>query len=161
MPVLLILGVIACAFTLPAAASAQFNRTAAAKTVANRVWHTPCNGHIATLRGYLAEPTVANAAHETEPPGQPYTGCVVTFDTLVFAAGLSSYDTFYSVLLHEVGHLAGYRAPAGQEAIRLDGTLDPLHTRNPKSVMYPSLDRDDPRCARPTTRRRAHAPDHR
>jgi hypothetical protein len=42
-------------------------------------------------------------------------------------------------LLHEYGHLAGYRDPANP--------LDPHHSRDPRSIMWPFA-HADARCAR-------------
>ncbi len=149
-----ILGAIVCALTLAAPAGAQFNRVAAAKAVANRVWRSPCNGQVTTRRGVLDASVAANAYYSLGQPGQPYTDCVVTFNAVLYAHGRANYQAFCSTLLHEWGHLAGYRAPPGQEAIRADGTLDPFHSRDPRSVMFPILDLD-PRCTHPGTSPRA------
>jgi hypothetical protein len=43
------------------------------------------------------------------------------------------------VFLHELSHLAGYRAPEGEQFIRPDGTSDYEHSRDPTSLMYPVL----------------------
>jgi hypothetical protein len=44
------------------------------------------------------------------------------------------------VIAHEYTHLSGYRAQAGHEHVRLDGSIDPQHTDDPNSLMSPSGD---------------------
>lgn len=39
---------------------------------------------------------------------------------------------------HELGgHAHGWRAPPGEEYVRPDGTLDPLHSNDPMNIMWP------------------------
>lgn len=58
-------------------------------------------------------------------------------------------------LVHEIGHLADWRAAPGQAFIRPDGTIDDVHSRNPRSVMYPTIIAAFPPCAPPRARHRS------
>lgn len=49
-----------------------------------------------------------------------------------------------SVVVHEAGHAAGYRDPVGVH--RSDGTVDLLHSPDPRNVMYPALVRTADAC---------------
>lgn len=72
--------------------------------------------------------------------GGPFTGpgCVIFINSR-YRFGAGAYAT---VILHETGHLAGYRPPARWAA------ADGVHSTNPRSVMAAKLVRVDPRVLR-------------
>lgn len=95
--------VLVLAFPASAHAGWRLDRSIA---VAEKVWHAPCGGQVTVLWAPLPETVGAVAAREA---------CTVTLTTayrLPFAA-------LCSVMIHEVGHLAGVQ-----------------HSLNPRSVMY-------------------------
>lgn len=59
-----------------------------------------------------------------------------------------SNSAYCHLIVHEGGHLAGWRAPKGTEAVTANGTLDPYHSRDPRSVMAPNPYYVTPGCRR-------------
>lgn len=52
------------------------------------------------------------------------------------------------VILHEFGHLAGWGPLPGEEYVGPDGSIDPLHGRNPHELMFPQMVASFPPCER-------------
>ncbi len=112
-----------------------------ARHVAAQIWGPSVCGDTMTVpivRAWLPPPIAARAFPDR---------CVIELN-------IQPFTTFALcvVLVHEYGHLAGWRPPPGQAFIRPDGTVDAVHSRNPRSVMYPSTIARFPPCAPP----RAH-----
>jgi hypothetical protein len=118
-------------------APAGLDRVVAAEAIAKAKFGSICNNQPITIRrgalppGRLARASWQYMADGPDDPGT-YFDCVITL-----AHGHFPWPRFCTVVAHEVGHLAGYRAPAGQEFVRPDGTLDRFHSRNERSLMYP------------------------
>lgn len=124
---------LAFTFTAPAEAGWKLDR---ATRIATLVW---ANGHrvpcVENMQVRWADPlpTTGNITRlgwiNADPAtGQP-TECVIYFDRTLPLPWLD----FCTTLIHEAGHLAGFRDPTN--------TADPFHSSNPRSVMYvPSLE---------------------
>lgn len=130
------LGVLMAMAFLPATANAgwKLNR---AKAIAAIVWHHPCDDHVtvgwADLSGVPVDSvdTAAAAAANVAL-------CRVTFSV----DRSMTWDEFCTSMIHEYGHLAGYRDPLN--------IGDPYHSHSAWSVMFAngilgSLG-GDPRC---------------
>lgn len=119
-PLLLLLAVV---LMFPATATAGWKQDRALE-IARYVWRDggPCVQR-ATIR--FARVIPPGAEH-----GQAWAdelNCVIGMP----AGKRYSWGAFCAYVLHEMGHLAGYR-DAGN-------TTDPLHSRNPNSIMFPEM----------------------
>jgi hypothetical protein len=102
-----------------------------AEQIAAIVWHHPCGGHIPIQW----DPTPSDI--------DPFAGgwiepgvCVIHLST---TAAPRQWEDVCTEILHEYGHLAGFRNPAN--------VADPDHSLNEHSVMYGGPFReDDVRC---------------
>lgn len=96
-----------------------------AEQIAAVVWNHPCNDNVPVTR-----------EHSDGLDGWviPDT-CTVNLDP-----GLTSWWDICRDTLHEFGHIVGARYP--------ENPLDPIHSLNPRSVMYarPIAGQIDPRC---------------
>lgn len=123
--------------------------TQASKDIAMRVWVQPCGGVVHIRRDYFAD--YRNGGVDYRIAAMAFTDdgpCRIVINrALRFTPA-----ALCTVVLHEVGHVAGYRAAPGTEFIYPDGTLDREHSANRRSVMFPFFRRVDPRC-RPIGRR--------
>jgi hypothetical protein len=103
---------------LPTAATANAGwKVQRAQAIAAAVWHHPCADHVTIEWGDLPATGIAVSAAEA-------------FDDecrIVFAREPTTWVEFCTTMIHEYGHLAGYRDWAN--------TADPLHSSNPHSVM--------------------------
>lgn len=110
-----------------------------AQRIAAVVWHHPCAGRVVVAIG----PTHDRADGARVEAYADVPNCTIHFDALGPAHDGRpwSWQMFCNTMLHEYGHLAGYRDPT-------NGT-DPMHSRNADSVMYASsyYDNIDGRCA--------------
>lgn len=108
---------------------------AISESIADRVWGTQsCGGNVTVTRGPLPGGIVARAWHGPFPPGDPRCAWIV-------AEGLRFGDgAWCTVELHERGHTAGALYP--------DNTADPVHSLNPRKVMFASFIEVDERCER-------------
>ena len=95
-----------------------------AKAVAAKAWNDPCAGRV---RVEVAPQAGADWLASTLP-----SQCRITL------ARELPWRRLCPVLLHEYGHLAGYTDPGNP--------LDPHHSRNPNSIMWPFA-HGDRRCA--------------
>jgi hypothetical protein len=112
-----------------------------AKAIAAIVWHNPCGGNVKVTFGVVVDGAEAEA---------DVADCLVTFNIHGDDGihGRWPWPVLCKDMLHEYGHLAGYRDPAN--------TADPDHSTNRSSVMFapppdaPALDGltywTDPRC---------------
>lgn len=131
---------------LAAPAHAGWQDTRATE-IARLVWHNPCVNQM-TIQRVSAQATFHD---QTETVGWVTDGCTihVSNDRPLI------WTQFCTTVLHEAGHLAGYRDPSN--------VSDPEHSSNPDSVMYGDDNRGygwivlhghkiaaggDPRCAR-------------
>jgi hypothetical protein len=103
----------------PGAAGAGW-RIDRARQIADRVWNHPCNGHIQWH--WEALPDQPEIAAYTRQNACEYG---LTINT---AHSFLGFEDLCSVVLHEVGHLAGYQDPTNPG--------DPWHSTNPHSVMH-------------------------
>lgn len=87
-----------------------------AQQIAAVVWHHPCNDRVTVGVGPLEGEDVHALAYIDE--------CRIT----LASAYQWSWDKTCFTMLHEYGHLAGYRDPSN--------VADPMHSLNPASVMY-------------------------
>lgn len=93
-----------------------------ATAIAGVVWGpAPCGD--VSLRWGPLPPEVDAVAH--------IEACAVEFNTTRSAR---TWPEFCTTMIHEWGHLAGYRHPEGLR--RADGTVDHLHSPNARSVMH-------------------------
>lgn len=108
--------------------------TAQAYRQAMTTWDTPCDGHVAINWVRIREPWVGRAyQHE----------CLIELDAGFSTRTRSSDPALYcTLILHEVGHIAGYRPPAKHSNPR-----DIIHSTSPASVMFARLLHADKRCA--------------
>jgi len=95
-----------------------------AKAVAAKAWNDPCAGRV---RVEVAPQAGADWLASTLP-----SECRITL------ARVLPWRRLCPVLLHEYGHLAGYTDPGNP--------LDPHHSSNPDSIMWP-FTHGDRRCA--------------
>lgn len=104
---------------LPGAAYAGW-RTDRAQTIAATVWHNPCDTSV-TIR-WAPQPRVGALAWSFPE------AC-----TIYLASDRpQSWPELCTSMIHEYGHLAGYRDPANP--------TDPTHSANPGSVMRATTD---------------------
>jgi hypothetical protein len=97
-----------------------------AQGVAAKVWHDPCGGNVTVVWSEIPAADVALADTER---------CIVTFRT----GRPVRWLRFCTRMIHEYGHLAGYRDPRNLD--------DPHHSIDPASVMYATEDDShDARC---------------
>lgn len=95
----------------PAQAGWRINRATA---IAQAVWNSPCKGNVTLRWAPLASVHAAEATRES---------CLIVFDNTTRV----TWRAFCMRMLHEYGHLAGYRDPTNAS--------DPLHSANPDSIM--------------------------
>lgn len=112
----------------PAQAGWRIERS---EEIAEIVWHRPCEGHVTVTVG--TTPVVDGV----EADG----AAMVSSCSIVLNADRHwSWLTTCYVVLHEYGHLAGFRDPSN--------VADPMHSANPASVMWAGGDPYwDDRCA--------------
>jgi hypothetical protein len=109
---------ITAAFCATANAGWRIDR---AQQVAAIVWHHPCDDHVTVQVGPVVGDDVHALAYIDE--------CRIVLNLPAsFGATAWSWNSTCYTMLHEYGHLAGYRDPAN--------TADPMHSNNPDSVMY-------------------------
>lgn len=106
----------------PAQANLQDDQ---ALTIARGVWHNPCVDQARIQR--IPFGGLAADARGDRP------GC-----TLLIGDNITDWESFCTLVIHEAGHLAGYRDPTN--------TTDPVHSSDPDSVMHSPMTRLDPRC---------------
>jgi hypothetical protein len=136
--------------TIPIAANAS-SRVLAAQTVAYQKWGTVCGGSPVTVRhGAIPSDRVAQATYNYGSLGPDNSAGYYNCRIVVGLKLTLVWSDFCTMLVHEYGHLAGWRAPLGQEYMRQapDGTfsIDHLHSRNPRSLMFARLINVYPRC---------------
>lgn len=87
--------------------------------IANIVWNYPCSGHVRLQweAPPANQPTLQNANAWEQ-------NCVVTYNVL----RPTTWGEFCTDTIHEFGHAANFRDPTNK--------ADPLHSANPRSVMY-------------------------
>jgi hypothetical protein len=85
-----------------------------AQAIAAQVWHHPCDDHVTITWGDLVTPGAVAESYIGE--------C-----RIVFSPAPTTWVEFCTTMIHEYGHLAGYRD--------WTNTADPLHSSNPHSVM--------------------------
>ena len=98
-----------------------------AKAVAAKVWNDPCAGRVQVD---IAAQAGADWLASTLP-----SQCRITLS----ATRRWRWGLLCPVLLHEYGHLAGYRDPLNP--------ADPFHSHDPRSIMWPQT-HADVRCRR-------------
>ena len=98
-----------------------------ARAVAAKAWTNPCAGEVHVQ---VCPQAGADWLASTLP-----SQCRITLSD----AERWPWSQLCPVLLHEYGHLAGYRDPGNP--------LDPHHSSNPRSIMWP-LTHADARCAK-------------
>lgn len=122
------------------------DRVLAAELIAKKVWGPVCGGQPITVRranlpqGRLARASYRFSADGAEQPAR-YFDCVIEV-----RGGRVPWRRFCTAIVHEIGHLAGWRARPGEEYVRPDGTRDRFHSGSRRSVMYPEFVRAYPRC---------------
>ena len=115
-----------CVLAFSGAANADW-RIPRAKAVAAKAWKNPCAGDV----------DVAVAPQ----PGADWLAFTLPSQCRITLSDRQSWSwsRLCPVLLHEYGHLAGYTDPGNP--------LDPHHSTNPKSIMWP-FTHPDRRCRR-------------
>lgn len=150
-----VLAALAALLLIPAPASAHHttSRVHDIRHVAANTWGPDVCGDtmtVAIIRVHLPPPTIGRAYPAWN--GRP---CHIAINDQAWDT-----ETLCIVLVHEYGHLAGWRAPPGQAYRRPNGTLDELHSRNPRSLMYPVVTAHYPPCRRDRIRRAAAHSNH-
>lgn len=107
------LAVTLLAFALGAVPAQAGWRVQRAQAIAAQVWHHPCEDHVTLSWGVTPDGVVAQAFVDR---------CEVLFSTEA-----TPWVSFCTTMIHEYGHLAGYRDPTN--------IADPLHSSDPHSVM--------------------------
>jgi hypothetical protein len=108
--------IVAAALALASPAHAGW-KVRRAQAIAAAVWHHPCGDHITLAWRDLPDTgTAVTAAEAFEDECR-----------IVFSREPTTWIEFCTTMIHEYGHLAGYRDWAN--------TADPLHSSNPRSVM--------------------------
>ena len=115
-----------CVLAYSGAASADW-RIPRAKAVAAKAWNDPCAGDV-------------DVAVEAQP-GADWLASTLPSQCRITLSDQQSWgwSQLCPVLLHEYGHLAGYTNPGNP--------LDPHHSSNPDSIMWP-FTHADRRCDR-------------
>ncbi|MDQ3091343.1 MAG: hypothetical protein M3R46_06700 [Actinomycetota bacterium] len=110
--------------------------TATAYAVAMKTWHSPCGGDVAIYWKALGLGSAVGAAYPR--------GCRILLDTRWATRTRRDNPALYcTVILHEMGHIAGYRPPE-----RYADPDDIYHSTSEASVMHNITYGTDPRCAR-------------
>ena len=126
-----VLGCVLIAAVLAAEPAQAGWRVDRAKQIAEIVWHHPCAGRVTVS---VASTPVVDGV---EADGA---ATISTCSIVLNARRHWSWLTTCYVVLHEYGHLAGFRDPGN--------VADPLHSSNPASVMWAGGDPYwDNRCA--------------
>jgi hypothetical protein len=102
-------------------------RTDRAQAVAAKAWGDPCGGDVRLVFSQPPSPSWRAWSYPAE--------CAVALSD----AAPWLWKDLCPALIHEYGHLAGFRDPAN--------AADPFHSADPESIMWPFL-HSDPRCAR-------------
>lgn len=137
-----------CAGTmaLVQSAAAGPDRVQAALAIAERYWGPLCcTGGVTVTRGDLSDGVRAHASYDY-PPGGEDDPSRYYHRRITVRRGHIAWKYFCTAIVHEAGHLAGWRAERGQEYVRADGTADRLHSNDPFNVMYPRLAHIFPAC---------------
>lgn len=100
----------------PAQAGWKIDRATA---IARVVWHHPCEDHV-TLKWGGADMDGGDALAEADP-------AQCTIWLVDYSRYAMDWPVFCTTVIHEYGHLAGYRDPLN--------TGDPYHSHNADSVM--------------------------
>lgn len=110
---------LALAAAAPAHAGWRLDRS---KAIAAIVWRNPCAGQV----------TVEVAPLPAEEFGEAYIeDCRIVLNLWA----TRSWERVCATVIHEYGHVAGFRDPTN--------VADPIHSANPKSVMYAGEDLTD------------------
>lgn len=145
------LGVVIAALVVVVPPAAQAQVTVQSLDIARVVWHDPCanvgievrRDRIYGEQGVVDRNALGRAYVERDRETGQITRCEITISSL----WRFSPAAFCAVTLHEAGHLAGWRAPPGQEFVRLYmdgsggvyGVAEPTHSNNPRKIMGPSM----------------------
>lgn len=116
------------------------DRVAAAENIAEAAWGQVCGGApVDVHRGDVPEGALARARYRfpsgSNDQADRYFNCEITLKR-----GTIPWGKFCTALVHEYGHLAGWRARSGEEFVRGDGTKDRYHARSRRSIMYPHFE---------------------
>lgn len=122
-------------FAAPASANWQEDR---ALMVAQVVWHHPCvdAAKFAVVDQVGIDRGVNLAPGEHVGARADASTCTINVGSM-FPSATTDWNTWCMIVVHESGHLAGYRDPTN--------TTDPQHSLNPRSVMF-SRPFYEPRC---------------
>ena len=113
-----------CSIVAPGVADADW-KIDQAKAVAAKAWNDPCPGRLQILYAPPKEPSWLASAVKSY--------CQVTLSD----REMWTWKQLCPMLVHEYGHLAGYRDPLNPS--------DPFHSHDPDHIMYAFIHRD-PRC---------------
>jgi hypothetical protein len=113
-----------CVLALSGAARADW-KLPRAKAVAAKAWNDPCAGRV--------------QIDVAPQPGADWLASTLPSQCRITLARRWRWGVLCPVLLHEYGHLAGYTDPANP--------LDPHHSSDPDSIMWPFA-HADARCRR-------------
>jgi hypothetical protein len=113
-----------CSIVAPGVADADW-KIDRAKAVAAKAWNDPCPGRVQILYAPPKEPSWLASAIKGY--------CQVTLSD----REAWPWKQLCPVLVHEYGHLAGYRDPLNPS--------DPFHSRDPSNIMYAYI-HSDRRC---------------
>lgn len=109
-----------------------------ATAIARVVWHNPCVDRM-TIRWIDFTQLADKRTREAKAFATPE-DCTAYLNS----AETATWGDLCYELMHEAGHLAGYRDPVGIEPLN-GGPMDYDHSSDPKSIMYPmpaTLDND-------------------
>ena len=110
---------------LPVSAASADWQVERGQAIAAKVWNDPCAGQVTITYGVPPDPAWMGWA-------EPWRCAVILSSTRRF-----TWMPLCSLLVHEYGHLAGYRDPAN--------LADPTHSADPESIMFPFV-RTNPDC---------------
>lgn len=123
-------------------ASAAPDRVAIAKAIATERWGAVCAGQpISIVRGLPAGDPATARSYYSFDGSQPDNGALYHNCSIHFRGGAISWPVFCTAVVHEYGHLAGWRPVIGQQ---FPG--DRFHSGNINSVMYPHYVRPWAKC---------------
>ena len=101
-----------------------------ATAIAAKVWNNPCDGNVALK---WVDMPVGMAAYVNVWLDTGKSDCTVNFNV----NQRSNWVEFCSTMIHEYGHVAGYRHPVG---VRMaNGEVDHFHSPDSNSIMFPYL----------------------
>ncbi len=135
-----------CLVLLTIVSSAMAGPIRQGERAALKAWGPVCGGQgVAITRSQLPAGRLGYAQYSyrlgDENRPERYFDCQITLAPVAVRAA-----KLCTIVVHEFGHLSGWRARPGREYMSPDGELDAFHSANARSVMFPRYRRAFHRC---------------